>query len=69
MKDLVIGLSAGLAVLAIVWVPVSIVRTSAQEETIRELETELAITKQAYASTGEDLRICNAILHLTLESK
>lgn len=67
MKDVFYGLLAGLAVLAIGWVPISIMRTGAQEEAIRELEHELTVAKQAHASTGEDLRICNAILKLTLE--
>lgn len=40
-----------------------------QRKTIRDLESKLEASKSAHASTGEDLRICNAILNLTLESR
>ena len=63
------ALSYILSVMALIWIPLLLVGGASYRETIFELENQLKASKAAYASTNEDLRICSAILELTLRGE
>lgn len=63
------ALSYILSVMALIWVPLLLIAADSYRETILELENQLKASKAAYASKNEDLRICSAILELTLRGE